>query len=288
METEEQNGAGERQEVQDQGPQQEVPPAAPQQHAAPPEASPPAKKEIVLPSDAIAKIRQEEREKGRKAALAQLDEQARKLGYRNHEAMVRALQKQRQQRQQQPARTTQKVAQPDEVDEELEVLRKKHPGIFRRYEEQLERMKEDKRRINRARAQSERQVKALQKQLEAQQAEAALRLAAVKAGVQDVDYALHLLRKELRGKGPEELAKFDESKWFSEDLRKLAPYVFGTRTEPATTGPSATQQAPKPPPPEQAAKANGSAQLVDVMKMSRQEYLDYLRKKGLSDPASGF
>ena len=148
-------------------------------------------------------------------------------------------------------------------------------------------MKETQRRVNRARAGAERQAKQLQRQLDAQQAEADLRLAAVRAGVQDVDYALHLLRKELRGKSPEELAKFDEGRWFSDELRKRAPYVFGERQEPATTGPAAAG-APKAPPPNAAAAANGASKQVDVKKMSRQEYQEYLRKKGYNDPSAMF
>ena len=92
MDPNEQSPAGEGQEqIIDQGEGGNAEALDGGQQAASPQV--PEKKQVTLPSDAVAKIRQEERAKGERAALAKLDENARKLGFRNHQDMVRAAQR---------------------------------------------------------------------------------------------------------------------------------------------------------------------------------------------------
>jgi hypothetical protein len=114
----------------------------------------------------------------------------------------------------------------------------------------------------------------------------ALREIAVSKGVKDIDYAVRLLTRHLEGMSEEEIAKldggkaFDEGKFF-EGLRTTNPYLFAEVTKPANTGTGAGN-APPPPKPGAAAAAQQQGNQVDAKKMSREEFQEHLRKRGLS------
>ncbi len=115
---------------------------------------------------------------------------------------------------------------------------------------------------------------------DALEAEMIVREAAARTGVRDTDYAMRLLTRHLQGKTVDELKDFDETKYF-DTLRGDHPYLFGTVSQPATTG-NGAGTAPGAPQP--GAVGNGTAQgsQVDAKKMSTEEYRDHLAKRGLN------
>lgn len=119
----------------------------------------------------------------------------------------------------------------------------------------LNKLREDMRhRADAAEAQvtqHQQQVQTLQGQLKAAQEAEKLKIAMVRAGVQEVDFAWHLLSAELAAmrdsQDPavkEQLAKFDVATWAA-NLKATRPYLFGQQPVPATS--PAQPHAPAPP-----------------------------------------
>ena len=245
--------------------------------------------QVVIPKNAMKKVREQARLQGRKKMQAELDETARGLGYKSHEDMVAKIRQQQGQRrsrdsrrpkqQQQQPRRTQAVDPKNDAGQQPE-----SPRQITRLQNQLAQGIEERKRINRQRANEERRRKDAERLLEAERAEGKLRVAAVRAGVHEVDFAIHLLRKEISGKDATELEGFDEDKFFREELRKRAPYLYEVETRPADTSTQedVTEGKGEPKPgPRGAAPANGENGPVDVRKLSQEEYQEYLRKRGL-------
>lgn len=285
--------AGGGPEVQQPDPaDQPSPPGAP---------APSAEKMVTIPTSSMSKIKSKAEAKGRKAAQLEIDarllEVAKSHGYRSWEEMEAAKVKANKPKpkkhngQARPARgrtEAQPAAKPPQ--EKQPVINSdddKVPGprILKRMQAENQRLLEATRRANRAKAHESRKVKEMQKQLDAKEAENALRIAASRAGCQDVDYALHLLRKDMQGKTAEELATFDESKYFSETLRQKVPYIFQTEVTPAETSPDASNAAPAPAGGKPPAPSPDTD--TDAKKMSQQDYQALLRKRGLIDPSIG-
>ena len=76
----------------------------------------------------------------------------------------------------------------------------------------------------------------LQERLEAERAESNLRLLANRCGVQDVDYAITLLRRHCEKMSEADLAAFNDEEYFRTTLKKERPYLYEAQTVPATTG----------------------------------------------------
>ena len=171
------------------------------------------------------------------------------------------------------------------------------PRTISRLTAENQRLLDERRRLNRTRAQEEKRRKAVERERDGLRAEYDLRLAAVTAGVKDVDYAVHLLRQRLKGKTKEELEKFDEGAFFSTELRKSHPYLYDAKDVPADTGANPAELAGKggdgaPPPPKAGAGAgeappNQQAKPKSAQDMSDKEYKELLKKHGLSNPAAG-
>lgn len=246
-------------------------------------------KVIAIPSAKMASIKREAKEKGRREALASLDATARELGYASHEDMVQKLRANKGRR---PAAPTARTAPPPESDDNTDDSTPPAPVASRRREtrteRELTRAQEQRRAANRARAAAEKRAKQLERQREADSAENELKLAAVGAGVKDVDYALVILRRKLQGKTEDELAKFDEDKFFKDELRRTHPYLYTVQEEPVTTSPPADpanpgKQAPAATPP----KAPASGDKKDGRTMSKAEYNETLSKRGFVNPSVG-
>lgn len=154
---------------------------------------------------------------------------------------------------------------PPEVD--VRKLQKERDELHRRVDE-----------LSRGRRVDERKRRQLQVALERKEAEIELRDAARGVGVKDVDYALHLLERELKGKSEAEINAFDERKFFGETLRERIPLIFQELTSPATTGATS-----KPPPASasQQAKEAGEKGQFDAMKASKDEINERLRRLGI-------
>lgn len=133
----------------------------------------------------------------------------------------------------------------------------------------------------RLRIRAEKSARLRQRELERTQVEIQLRGAAARAGVKDVDYAIHLLRREIEGKNPEQLKGFDETKWFS-SLRETTPLIFGETVRPATTGTGITGHPPAPRPTHITGQDPTSAAIVDANKLDQSGFQKLLRKMGLN------
>lgn len=282
--------------------QQEAPaPPAPSTETQPPADAPPASdsttdtteapprnsKVITVPTGRMASIKREEREKGRRAALTALDSEAKSLGYASHEDMMQKLKANRG-RPSAPAVRTAPTA-PAESDDDQTPAPAPSKGRQTRAERELARAQEQRRAANRARSAAEKRARVLQRQREADQAEHALRLVAVGQGVKDTDYALTILQRKLSGMSQADLDKFDEEKFFSTDLRKTHPYLYGESTQPVTTSPTSDPRAPtsSPTPPKAPAPPAPAGDKKDARTMSRKEYEDALRARGLTPPQLG-
>jgi len=250
---------------------QETPPAEPE---APPVGEP---KTLTIPTSSMASIKEAEREKGRKAALDELNLEAQKAGFSSWAEMAAEATKKKAtpEMPKKPVKktaTTSKKAAPEAAESAPTV--------------DVRRLQADYQRVQQLHANEVRARKQATAQLEALQAESELRVEAVRHGVQDVDYALHLVRKSLSGQTPKDLAAFDAKKFFRATLKSTHPTLYEATVIPATTGTeskgddaakaSAADEASKKAPPVKRAKD-----------MTVEEYRAGLAKLGLHDPSSG-
>lgn len=118
--------------------------------------------------------------------------------------------------------------------------KKQQPAPDKAQREQT-RLSEERAKMRKDLKASERKRRDLQRQLDAKEAEKDLVLEMSQLGIQDVDYGMRLLTRELAGKSEEEIAKFDRKAFF-EKVRTEKPYLFGEKVVPATTGTNGTKQ----------------------------------------------
>jgi len=242
---------------------QQAPAATPAPAAqAAPAATAAESKVVMLPQSAMKELKEREREKGRKQALADM---AKEAGFSSVEEMTKAMAKRKNGgepvRQTKPSNNTSRPHAPDKNDKELQRLSRERDELAKRMKYETERRKE------------------LQQEKEALEAEMSLREAAVQVGVKDIDVAIELLRRDTKGKTEEELRTFDEHKFFA-GLRETRPYLFNEVLKPATTGTGAGN--PPAPKPEEATQAGAQGSQIDARKMSREEYQNRLASLGLN------
>jgi hypothetical protein len=279
----EEPGSEELPEVAPEAPAAEVLSSAPASASPEPSASPQPpesggeeEKTITIPTSQMAKIKLKERDRGRAEGRKEVEAEtearfahvARVLGFPS----VKALEE----------------ASPEQWEALEHDMSDEYTNRIDRLEAERNKLIEDKRRLNRARAQEERKRKEVQRQLDAKDAETSLRVAAMQAGVVDIDYALHLLRKDMSGKSQDELAKFDEHRYFGETLKARAPHLYKPVQEPANTAPNAGP-APRPAtsPRVTPAAEETAPKPNDAKQMSPAEYREHLKKRGLTDPSMG-
>lgn len=244
-------------------------------------------KVVTIPTQAMTRIKQAEREKGKKLAHQEFDARVKALGYDSWEALETAAAAKVS-----AMASTPPLATPPESNVAPQQTESRQPptqsppdhDVERRdLQRALEQSVEEKRQLNKQRASEEKLRKSLEKQLDAQQAEHTLRLAAAKAGVQDIDYAMHLLKNKLANKSESALEGFDEDAFFSKDLRASHPYLYGVETRPAST----SAQSEPTPAPAKTRQVEAVAKENDARKLSREEFDARLRKMGLSRPELG-
>lgn len=262
-----------------------------------PEAPKPQSKVLTIPTSAMGDIKRKERDRGRTEARSEYDTAAKEMGYESHEDMMTALRAQKVAGTRTPAQTPAPAADAsdfdaDPVDASPKTDKDARSRVVSRLEREKGQLLEDRKKLNRARAHEERQRKALQGKLDAQEAEHELRFAAVRAGVDDVDYAVVLLRRQLIGKTEEELAQFDEGAFFNQELKKSHPYLYKSGTREANSSPAPDGVAGKddgaPTPAAPTAQPDGAQDSqVDARKLSNDAYAQLLRKRGLTHPAVG-
>lgn len=236
---------------------------------APPEPAPTAPREgevLTIPRRAMAKLKKEERERGRKALADELQARAVAAGFESWEDMVAA------------GEAAKKQGKP------VTKQNKQKPGKQPQAQAREDLTLEELRRLNKANALEAKRRKAAEQKVQAMEAEMALRASAIRNGVQDVDYALELLRRKIRGKSAAELAEFNEDQFFGADLKKSHPYLYTTTDAPAHTAPTSTEPAPKPAPTTPPTPASGA---IDARKLTPEEYNALLKKHGIKNPTLG-
>ena len=244
-------------------------------------AAAPVKKVISLPTDALGKLKAEERERGRReAARAQVtaqDAKAKEMGFGSHAEMLAFVEAKKKEAE------AAKAAPPARSSS--------RPGAQRLARDHAK-WESERAQLNRALNMEAKKAKQMRRQLDATRAEMTLREQAARAGVQDVEYALHLLKRAYAGKTAEALAGFDESKFFG-GLREQHPHLFSIEKREATTGTGEVVAAAKaaeanvaPAPAKPPAKPE-LATPKDMRTVPKQEYRARLRELGLRDPSTG-
>ena len=205
----------------------------------------------------LAAIKEKERNRGKKMLRSELNDRAKKAGFASWEELEQA------------ALTTKQPTAPV-VD----------PQDAR----QVDRTRD----INRKLSVAEKRARVAERRLAELETREKLSHAAIRAGVQDVDYAIELMKRQLRGKSQEELANFSEDKFFAETLKASHPYLYQVQQRPAQTAPSQTSRNPPAPGPKQVqqTKSNEEQDKRDARKMTRDDYLKTLKQYGLTDPST--
>lgn len=242
---------------------------------------------IAVPTAAMKQIKKDAADKAMQKRQQELDADAKDLGFESHEAWRDAARAEKQRKAAELAAAPKPAAQPaaEPIDENApETPREKK---LREERDQLrtqhEQTTEDLKRRNREFSKTQREKRQLERQLMDNQTVSELKIAATQAGVIDTDYGVEVLKRAMQGMSEAEMEGFDEGKFFKETLRKSHPHLYAPENRPVNTGVKSSS-APAPgqtPPP-----ANPEA-AVDAKKLTPQEFADLLRKKGLSNPATG-
>lgn len=235
-------------------------------------------KVVAMPTQAVAKIRAEGREQGKRQAMKELDAEAVELGYSSYAEMKAAAAQAR------IKTITPKpaAANPEPAPQQQADSQQLETPMTKKGRAELEAALEKTRESNRRAAAEERRRKAAERRVADLEVESELKIAAIRAGVIDPEYAVHYARTALKSKTPEELRNFDENSFFVE-LRKTKPYLFGSVEMPATT--SSDVVPPQQRPGQQVQQQDNSG-TPDVRKMSRDEYAAYMKKHGRTIPGS--
>lgn len=242
-------------------------------------------KPIQLSQQTIDKIKREQLERGKKSAAADLEKKAKQLGFESSADMFKAAANAKKQRRDQP-RAAQSTEQRPNGNRSTQSA-----GQQKRQEREAHMEREQVQRERRERIRAQNKARRIEMEKNASDGHHELQMLAIKTGITDPEYAVELFTREAQSKERslprDEYAKWlettDESAFF-EGLRADRPYLFQEVRRAVTTG---TKPTDAPPPGAGAVTqqlANGAKK--DVKGMSRQEYHDELRKRGLSVPTS--
>ena len=235
-------------------------------------------KNVILPQHAIGKLKEEQRQRGKREAMTELEAKFKAAGFGSIDDAIAAMAAARNA----PAKATPaptKAKEP-EITADEEVQTTAQPQSNGDYAKQMQRLQREREKLAKQFAAEQAQRRKLQRTLEAKEAEFALRETAVGKGVRDVDYALRLIQRELEGKDEKALATFDESKFF-DGLRQSHPYLFGEMVVPATTG-TGVGAAPSAPKAGTVQAAQTAANKTDARTMSQDEFQKLMRSRGFS------
>jgi hypothetical protein len=220
----------------------------------------------------MRRIKEEERARGKRLAKQEADQRAQALGFVSAEEL------------EQVAAATKKTATP--ASSSAAAPEPVLPAVVddvARLKADIAQLEVKNRQLAKKNVGSDREARRLQQALEAAEASSTLKLAAAKAGVVDVEYALHVLKKHIATLPSDGSVSFDEGKFFRETLRASHPVLYAVQDQPANTGHH--EPALIRPPPAVKPAENGASK--DALKLSREEYDARLRSLGLTNPASG-
>lgn len=240
-------------------------------------------KNVILPQSAIGKLKEEQRQRGKREAMTELEAKFKAAGFSNIEEAIAAMAAARNApapKAAPPAKQA-KSEEPEIEDEDAQaqaIVPPQTQGTD--HAKQLQKLQRERERLAKQFAAEQAQRRKLQRTLEAKEAEFALRETAVGKGVKDVDYAVRLMQRELEGKDEKALAAFDEGKFF-DTLRSSHPYLFGEMVVPATTG-TGVGAAPAAPKASTVQAAQVAAGKTDARSMSADEFQKLMRSRGLN------
>lgn len=239
----------------------------------------PAKRVVSMPSDQIAKIRKEERDKGAKRALKEMTDRAKALGFDSLEAMERAAQRP-------AAKHVRPVARPAASSSSPTPPATASPpaasssGSNPRAERERQRLENERNAARRQAALADKKRREAVREADKMRAEMSLREAAISAGVSDTGYALHLLREHLTTLSAKDMQAFDEHAYFA-GLKKSKPHLFNVQHQPANTSPVSAPAPKQVVPPVVVPDTAGG---IDATKLTREQYEEVLKKRGISLP----
>lgn len=270
-----------------------------------PIAAAPPPKSVSMPSNAVGRIRREERARGERLERARLERIARDAGFDSHDSLVEAA---RAAKTRQPRRR--EAAAPEQT--ELETARARIATL--ESEAAAAKQAIRKQRIN-AKIMA-RRAERLEATLETKEVEHEMTLIAVRSGVKDVDYALQLARRDISKLPERERGDWDPAEFFGKALKTSASYLYESENvaegTPASTLPGATPPggekpaagkspiqtgaAPNPtggnppapgpgnPPPPAPPTGGKPEEVVDARTMSQADYHALLRSHGRAIP----
>lgn len=234
-------------------------------------------KTISLPTSAFAKLKAEAAEKGKKAALTEMQAKAKAFGFDSVDAMFEALQ---------TARGSASV----ETQQETRAAPKAAPAQLPKQSGSKDTVAAEALRIakemERARKEAEkasREARRYRQELEEYQAQAEMKEVLLRAGVRDeVDYALTLMRKDIQTKleTDPELASYSTDE-FLKVLRQTKPFLFGESRLPATTGTGGEGPQARPAAPGQAAATIAQSEQFDARKATSEQIKARLAQLGV-------
>lgn len=209
--------------------------------------------------------RQKDREAGRASFQAALDKKAQSLGFASHDEMIAQVQAKPKPA---PAAAT---AQTNEREEALRAENAK--------------LRDENKTLSN-------QVRGLRSRISALETDGELAKMAYESNVNpdDIDYALSQVNTHYKRLDENAAKSFDPRKFLAEELPKKKPNIFRNAIEqrkieevPVTT--AMPGNSPRPPAPAES-KGNDAAPVKRATEMSRAEYVEALRKRGITDPAT--
>jgi len=233
----------------------------------------------VLSTTAYKRLKDDARERGRKEAVSEL---VKTLGFGSVDDVKEALQAKAQPPQdtRADARSQGKgkeAAKDDQGAPATQQQSKSYRSLVRERDKLANEAEELRRQVQKMNA----QTKKMREDVDRKDAEMTLREAAIRAGIKDVGYALHLVQTEMGGKPDAELEKFDERVFFEKTLKESHPYLYGEVTRPANTGTGANA-APPAPKAGDAAQATATNGKIDARGMNQKEFTELMQRRGLN------
>ena len=234
-------------------------------------------KTISLPTSAFAKLKAEAAEKGKKAALTEMQAKAKAFGFESVDAMFEALQTARSGASVETQQETRAAAKPAQTQQP------KQSGPKDAVAAEALRIAKEMERARKEAEKASREARRYRQELEEYQAQAEMKEVLLRAGVRDeVDYALTLMRKDIQTKleTDPELASYSTDE-FLKTLRQTKPFLFGESRLPATTGTGGEGPQARPAAPGQAASTIAQTEQFDARKASTEQIKARLAQLGV-------
>lgn len=235
---------------------------------------------VILPSRAFKARLEQARKSGQAEATASLDKIAQAKGFASHAAMMAHLDTILAAPRTPAPKPQAAAAGPTTPAKPTPPANRNDSRAMARYQQELDRWKRDNEKLSKQLADEQKRRRNAERKADAQEAKANLERIANRQGIQDTEYAIHLFNQHHAGMSVEDLEKVDELQFF-QGLRAKHGYLFGERVVPATTGTAGGVPGANAMSPGQVSTTAASTGKVDVRKMTKQQYTEYMRARGL-------